>query len=89
MLFSQADIHQKHAKSDRPKKEKGTQDSKMPTIAERPRKKFESNSFRSVEFAPLEMTNTEHSQFPMPSMLGARPLGFHSSVRSSSNICSS
>ena len=35
------------------------------------------------------MTNTEHSQFSMPSMLGARPLGFHSSVRSSSNLCSS
>ena len=57
--------------------------------AARPRK----NSYRILSvlsnFAPIEITDTEPSKFPIPSTLGARPLGFYSSVRNSSNVCSS
>ena len=65
-------------------------DWKKPTMgAVRPRKNSERTLSVLSDFAPLEMTNTEPSEFPMPSTAGARPLDFYSNVRSSSKVCSS
>ena len=44
---------------------------------------------RNALAATLEMTNTDLSTFPTPSMLPARLLGYNSSVGNSSNVCSS
>ena len=65
-------------------------DSKMPTMgAAWPRKNSDQILFVLSNFAPLEITDTEPSKFPIPSTLGSRPLGFYSSVRNSSNVWSS
>ena len=65
-------------------------DSEMPTMrAARPRKNSDQILPVLSNFAPLEITDTEPSKFPIPSTLGSRPFGFYSSVRISSNVWSS